>query len=92
MAAWRTDYKGVKLEARNPFPGNLNSLDEIPYMESEREIHKKFINQQIVAVVQSWSHVWLFGTPWTAAFQAPLSSPLTQSILKIHIHWVIDTI
>ena len=53
MAAWRTDYKGVKLEARNPFPGNLNSLDEISYMESEREIHKKFINQQIVAVVHS---------------------------------------
>lgn len=52
MAAWRTDYKGVKLEARNPFPGNLNSLDEIPHMESEREIHKR-LNQQIVAVVQS---------------------------------------
>ena len=28
------------------------------------------------------SHVWLFETPWTAAHQAPLSSPLSQNLLK----------
>ena len=33
--------------------------------------------------VQSLSSVWLFVTPWTAAHQAPLSSPIFQSLLKL---------
>ena len=34
-------------------------------------------------VVQSPSHIQLFATPWTAACQAPLSSPISQSLLKL---------
>ena len=30
----------------------------------------------------SLSHVWLFSTPWTAAYQAPLSFTTSQSLLK----------
>ena len=33
-------------------------------------------------VVQSLSHIWLFATPWTAAHQAPLSSTISQNLLK----------
>ena len=33
-------------------------------------------------VVQSLSCIWLFATPWTVACQAPLSSTLSQSLLK----------
>ena len=33
-------------------------------------------------VVQSLNHVRLFTTPWTAACQAPLSSTISQSLLK----------
>ena len=33
-------------------------------------------------VVQSLSHVWPFVTPWTAACHAPLSSIISQSLLK----------
>ena len=33
--------------------------------------------------VQSRSHVWLFATPWTAAFQASLSITNCQSLLKL---------
>ena len=33
--------------------------------------------------VQSLSHVWLFGTPWTAAFQASLSITNSWSSLKL---------
>ena len=33
--------------------------------------------------VQSLSHVWLFGTPWTAAFQASLSITNSWSLLKL---------
>ena len=32
--------------------------------------------------VQLLSHVWLFETPWTAAYQASLSSTISQSLLK----------
>ena len=35
-----------------------------------------------LAVVQSLSHVCLFATPWTTACQAPLSSTISQSLLK----------
>ena len=35
-----------------------------------------------VLVVQLLSHVRLFGTPWTAAHQAPLSSTMSQSVLR----------
>ena len=33
-------------------------------------------------VVQSSSHVWLFETPWTAAYQASLSLTISQSLPK----------
>ena len=33
-------------------------------------------------IVQSLSCVWLFGTPWTAACQDPLSSAISQSLLR----------
>ena len=34
-------------------------------------------------VVQSLSHVWLFATPWTTAYQAPLSLTISWSLLKL---------
>ena len=36
----------------------------------------------IAIVTQLLSHVQLFSTPWTAACQAPLSSTISQSLLK----------
>ena len=36
-----------------------------------------------VVVVQSLSLVWLFATPWTAAFQASLSFTISWSLLKL---------
>ena len=36
----------------------------------------------MVVVVQLLTHVWLFATPRTAAHQAPLSSAISQSLLK----------
>ena len=36
----------------------------------------------MVIVVQSFSHVWFFATPWTAAHQASLSFTIIQSLLK----------
>ena len=35
-----------------------------------------------VVVIQLPSRVWLLGTPWTATHQAPLSSTISQNLLK----------
>ena len=43
----------------------------------------KFENYFDVVVIQFLSHVRLFTTPWTAAHQAPLSSTISQSLLKL---------
>ena len=43
-----------------------------------------------VSSVQSFSHVQLFVTPWTAARQASLSITNSWSSLKTHVHWVGD--
>ena len=37
----------------------------------------------IYVVVQSLSHVWLFETPWIAAYQASLSITISWSLLKL---------
>ena len=37
---------------------------------------------QYSVVVQSLSHVWLFGTPWTAACQASLAFTISWNLLK----------
>ena len=39
----------------------------------------------ISVVVQSLRHVWLFATPWTIAWQAPLTSTISQSLSQIHV-------
>ena len=49
--------------------------------------------QWVVIVVQSLSRVRLFVTPWTVALQAPLSSIISQSLLKfMSIESVMDLI
>ena len=37
---------------------------------------------KMTVIVQSLSTVWLFKTPWTVEYQAPLSSTVSQSLLK----------
>ena len=38
--------------------------------------------EKSIIVVQSPSHVWLFGTPWTAAHQTSLSFTISRSLPK----------
>ena len=45
-------------------------------------LKKNRCKQKSVVGGQSLSHVWLFVTPWTAACQVPLSSAVSQSLLK----------
>ena len=46
------------------------------------------VNDIGFVVVQSFSHVQLFATPWTAAYQASLSLELAQT----DVRWVSDAI
>ena len=43
----------------------------------------KFSWSFAVVVVQSFSHIWLFSTPWTAARQPPLSITNSRCLLKL---------
>ena len=45
----------------------------------------------VVIVVQSFSYVWFFTTPWTAARQASPFFAISQSA-QTHVHWVGDAI
>ena len=47
-----------------------------------KELSKHSVIQIQFSSVQSFSHVWLFATPWTAARQASLSITNSQSLLK----------
>ena len=40
-------------------------------------------NEEEDVIVQLLSHIWLFAVPWTAAFQASMSSAISQSLLKL---------
>ena len=55
-----------------------------PYF-SHYFLHRKleFYILCIFSSVQPLSHVWIFVTPWTAAGQASLSTPNSQSLLKL---------
>ena len=39
--------------------------------------------ESVISSVQSLSHVWLFVTPWTTAYQASLSITNSQGLLKL---------
>ena len=48
-------------------------------------LHGRWMNSRsgCFLVVQSFSHVWLFATPWTAALQASLSFTISWNLLKL---------
>ena len=54
----------------------------LAYLIKLRKLAEKRNKIEVVAVVQSLSHVCLSATPWTIALQASLSSTVSQSLLK----------
>ena len=57
--------------------GNLTALEK-----SMQLFFRKSFDENFVFVVQSLSHVWLFGTPWTATHLVSLFFTISQSLLK----------
>ena len=56
-------------------------------MQKNVFISKKFTvmcskDDNLLLLFSHWSHIWLFVAPWTVLFQAPLSSTISQSLLK----------
>ena len=57
---------------------------EIPWTEEPGGLQSMGLqNQTQFSSVQSLSHVQLFVTPWTAAYQASLSITKSRSLLKL---------
>ena len=50
------------------------------------------LQKQRLSSVQSFSRVWLFETPWTAAHQASLSITNFHQLSQTHVHRVSDAI
>ena len=55
-------------------------------------IQSVLMGRAMLTSLQSFSHVWLFMDPWTAACQASLSITNSQSLLKLNVHNVSDAI
>ena len=60
----------------------LGCYNKIPQTE-ELISNRNWFLTVLESVVQSFSCVWLFTTPWTAAYQASLSFIISQSLLKL---------
>ena len=58
-------------------------LVQILHLKSNTKIEVNYISSVQFISVQSLSHVRLFETPWTAAYQASLSINNSQSLLKL---------
>ena len=61
------------------FHGVAKSQTRLKQLSSSSSMHRVALSQS----VQSFSHVQLFATPWTAACQAYLSITNSQSLLKL---------
>ena len=61
---------------RKSFISYLISKKHFPASPPSRNVYDSFV------IVQQLSHVQLFATPWTVACQAPLSSTISQSLLR----------
>ena len=62
---------------------NTENIFSLCTMLSFPECKWKIWNHMKIRSVQSFSHIWLFATPWTAACQASLSITNTWSLLKL---------
>ena len=68
-------HKGHKVKATQA------STDR--WMDKQNVCVYMYICSVMLSSVQSLSRVWLFVTPWTAAYQASLSITNSQSLLKL---------
>ena len=73
-----------KTTARNGWvPFSTKTILKIwNYITEMPQVNEDSYKQRFV-VVQSLSHVWLFETPWAAAWQASLPFTVSQSLLKL---------
>ena len=61
---------------------NIPKLPECEIKQKKSDTKESYCIIPLTVVVQSRSHTWLFVAPWTVAHQSPLSSTISQSLLK----------
>ena len=84
LPPWEAPLLHTQLQAGSPCPPGIfcHHLEtSLLSVKTCRTIHITGVNF-VVVVVESFSRVQLFATPWTLAHQAPLSSTISQSLLK----------
>ena len=76
----------LKPKARRNYPHDSYRITtcSFPSLDTHTHTHTPHTHthQSLFAAVQLLSRVWLFVTPWTVACQAPLSSTISQSLLR----------
>ena len=80
MQCYRNMFESNKCDGLKGLKLNLRLREG--YQRWLWRILRLLVNVRTIVVVQLLSHVWLFATPWTAAHQVPLSSTISQSLLK----------
>ena len=70
----------------NPWLGNLHPARHVVWPKIKKKIKKKLSLLFFIEKKVKWlSPVWLFSTPWTVAYQAPLSMGFSQARI---LEWV----
>ena len=72
----------------DPIDCSMPSFPVLHHLLEFAQIHVHWVGdaicmQFLFSSVQSLSHIWLFDIPWTAACQASLSTPKSQSLPKL---------
>ena len=84
-ACWPSSYlhwKEMSVQVFFPFLTAFCFVLILSYMNCLYTSHIKPLLTTVV-VFQSLSHVWLFVTPWTAAYQDSLSFTISRNLLKL---------
>ena len=75
-------YTAMKMNKLLLIYQNIPKLPECEIKQKKPYTKESYCIIPLIVVVQSQSHTWLFAAPWTVAHQSPLSSTISQSLLK----------
>ena len=75
-------YTAMKMNKLLLIYQNIPKLPECEIKQKKPDTKESYCIIPLIVVVQSQSHTWLFAAPWAVAHQSPLSSTISQSLLK----------
>ena len=75
-------YTAMKMNKLLLIYQNIPKLPECEIKQKKPDTKESYCIIPLIVVVQSQSHTWLFAAPWAVAHQSPLSSTISQSVLR----------